>query len=845
MEMRWMILALAALMGCAGRTDKNGVSSMSDAGEMSGADAADAGDAGMNSGCEAVARVTLNDERGVATAEVGFDAACRRTYRLSSTAPRRGDRPSPRVVPERDGPVVRSGNALLDGLFAMALEEAGQLSVEAISDGAFNGGNPLSCAVGGCFETGAEWHYVWTRDIAYATDLAMAWVDPRRAANSLAFKLSERRGGGDLQIMQDTGTGGSYPVSSDRVVWARGARAVLSQLDDGDFRAQALEALGNTLAHDRVVVFDERTGLYRGEQSFLDWREQSYPAWVAGDPVHIAMSRSLSTNLAHLAAMRLYVELGGPEAAQWAGRADALTAAINGRFWMPDAGLYSSFLVTELDDAPTAQFDLLGNALAILLGVATDDQAARVLENYPHLGVGAPVFFPLQQFTRIYHNRAEWPFVSAYWLRAAAQVGHAAVAERMMQTLVRGAALNLSNMENWEIATGLPHVEDGDYSGPVVNSERQLWSVAGYLSFVQHTLFGLQPDLDGLRIEPRVPASFRAQYFADAPQIELRGARYRGRAIDVVLRFPTAVGEGFYTVETVRADGEEVRGVLSPDRAFSTIEVQLGVGVAGRPLREVSPADWRDVYAPRPPSIDSIAAAPGGLELRWSTSDTEAVTWNIYRDGARIASALRATAWLDETADPQRSSCYVAETCFESGTCSQHSPPSCWWGEAGERVTSLEATALANVGGMLADQYGRTHWSVWGDQGHQLTFAGFRPATSGGHLLQVEYGNGAGPVESGITCGVKRLRIVDEADGRVAGDGVVVMPHLGDWSRWALSSLVAANLDASRTYRIELFDDPTAINMSTFAHFALYSGGEGGAAVFNRVNVAALRVLQR
>jgi len=54
-----------------------------------------------------------------------------------------------------------------------------------------------------------------------------------------------------------------------------------------------------------VVAFDPATGLYRGEQSFLDWREQSYPAWVEGTPVHIATSKSLSTNVAHLRALEL------------------------------------------------------------------------------------------------------------------------------------------------------------------------------------------------------------------------------------------------------------------------------------------------------------------------------------------------------------------------------------------------------------------------------------------------------------------------------------------------------------------------------------------------------------
>ncbi|MEZ4471302.1 MAG: hypothetical protein R3F60_10980 [bacterium] len=86
--------------------------------------------------------------------------------------------------------------------------------------------------------------------------------------------------GRPLQIMQDTGTGGSHPISTDRVIWALGARSLLAQLTGerrGAFAGRALEALRATTAHDRAVAFDAAEGLYRGEQSFLDWRGRATP----------------------------------------------------------------------------------------------------------------------------------------------------------------------------------------------------------------------------------------------------------------------------------------------------------------------------------------------------------------------------------------------------------------------------------------------------------------------------------------------------------------------------------------------------------------------------------------
>jgi hypothetical protein len=239
-----------------------------------------------------------------ATVTIADRDSCARSYTMTTTAPLRDGEPdNPRTFAEQGGwPVLRSGHDMFDALYALALEEVRENSVDSIEDGAFNGGAPVACPAGGCFETGRLWTYVWTRDTAYAVLLGLGLLDPQRAKNSLEFKLSERRGGGDLQIVQDTGTGGSYPISSDRVVWAMGAWELLKFLDGAErsaFVDRAYEAMANTADHDRAVVFDPADGLYRGEQSFLDWREQSYPGWTATDTVQIGMSKSLSTNVGH------------------------------------------------------------------------------------------------------------------------------------------------------------------------------------------------------------------------------------------------------------------------------------------------------------------------------------------------------------------------------------------------------------------------------------------------------------------------------------------------------------------------------------------------------------------
>ena len=67
--------------------------------------------------------------------------------------------------------------------------------------------------------TGALWKGVWTRDVSYSTILSLSYMLPHNAMTSLGVKI-DRLG----RIIQDTGTGGSWPyratVSSGR--WLHG-----------------------------------------------------------------------------------------------------------------------------------------------------------------------------------------------------------------------------------------------------------------------------------------------------------------------------------------------------------------------------------------------------------------------------------------------------------------------------------------------------------------------------------------------------------------------------------------------------------------------------------------------
>lgn len=866
-----LFAGVMALAGCGDDTGTGGTGAIGWTGGAGGTGGGGGGGAGGEdpvttcidaSGDATMGSDTWIDGDDEATVTIEDRDTCRRTYRLQTTAALRDNLPeNPRSFAEEHGqPIVRTGNDMFDALYALAIEESRENSVESISNFAFNGGQAIPCAAGGCFETGRLWTYVWTRDTSYAVALGLAAVDPVRAKNSLEFKTSARRDGTGVEIVQDTGTGGSWPISSDRVVWAMGAWELQKHLAGAErtaFVELAYQAIVDTAEHDRAVVFDAADGLYRGEQSFLDWREQTYPAWTATDPVQIGMSKSLSTNIGHMrmleVAAAFATEQGDGEAAdKYAGWAAALKTAIRQELWLEDEGLYSTYKPTPLDAAPVRRFDLLGEAFAVLFDVASPGEAEEILASYPHLPKGPAVAWPQQQNTPIYHNRAMWPFVTAYWARAAAKTGNAAVLDHSLQSLMRGAAMNLSNMENFEIASGAAWFDDGAASGPVVNSQRQLWSVAGYLGVVNDVVFGMETGADGLRFHPRITGAMARTFFGGAASIALSNLTYKGKRVSVVVQLPADLdGDGFFSVEGVTLNGVDAgEGFIdAADLAEENVfEVRLGNASGGAGtitlLSEADVGAYKNVFGPKTPTIATVAVEADRLKVTWDAAGETGVTFDVYRDGVRVAWGLTDTTWTDPNSGDHATvtHCYSVDASFtDSGTTSQHARAICYWGATNQRISSFSAQNFAAQGGTLVMNHGRWHYEDWGDPSDTLTIANVVPAQSGEHLLQVVAGNGAGDTTTGVTCAVKSIEVWN--GGTRVGGGYLVMPHLGAWSEWRDSNVVSVDLVAGTNYTVVIKEDVYANNMSDLDHFSLYGGSGGTGGRFNKVNITELKML--
>ncbi|MBM4104598.1 MAG: hypothetical protein FJ263_11255 [Planctomycetes bacterium] len=782
-----------------------------------------------------------------------------KSYTLTTTAALRDNEPADKtrtVSESKSALCLRSGNEMFDALYAMTLDDARLNAVDEIRDGSFEIRESMNRPY---FQTGEKWTYVWTRDISYSVDLGLASLDPQRCVNSLLFKTTrlkrDIKGQFARQIVQDTGSGGSYPVSTDRVVWAIGAAKLLHFLDDPSrtrFLDDTWQILHDTIEHDRQVIFDPEDGLYRGEQSFLDWREQSYPGWTKDNVVAIAKSKALSTNVGHYQILKTAAELASQKgltekAKQYTAWADALKTAINQEFYLESKGMYCSIILDEPVKIELNRFDLLGQSLAILYGIADKTQSEKIIANYPQGKYGPPVVWPQEQTVPIYHNQAIWPFVTAYWLKAAKQTGNSLAVDHAVYSLVRGTALNLSNMENFDFVTGQAFAKVNGIEGPVINSRRQLWSVAGYMAMVQDVLFGMETDSEGVRFLPCVTGRMHREYFDAGGALRLENFTYRGKTITVSIHLPNLSDkfQGIYTIDQITLNQKPIPKEFIPAASLNEenhwqIWLSAAAAKAEDKINLISGKSTNNIFGPKQPEWKGdIAAENGKLKLSYDANGETKGRFNIYRNGQLCAAGITETQWTDPDSTVDKTCFYMVEAFYPGYHNCSHVTPVQTYCPQGNRI-EIPAGSMKNTGGNLVDNH---HFENWGKPEHTLQIDPFKVEKSGRYLLSVKYSNGLGPINTGVTCGVKRIEITQAGESKPVASAYLIMPHTADWKRYLDSTAFEAELKAGVNYMIKIFEDEYARNMSYFDHYEPYRGMGSGMTSCNYVNIASMKAI--
>ena len=402
---------------------------------------------------------------------------------------------------------------------------------------------------GDVFYTGTNWHKVWTRDTAISMQYILSWLFPEISTNCAEAKVVGADG--NLTFEEDTGTGGSYPVSTDRIIMMLAVWETYLADGNEETLEYFYEVASNTIMQDYEVVYDKEAGLFRGETCGLDHRDKTYGDWTGEDDengiVTIAEGKAASTNIIFCQVMKILSEaaeiLGKDEAESkaWADLAADLEEAISTRLWHEDLGTYASWEYPDWMGSPLSyKQDVLANGYAVWYNIGSEEQVNSIMENHTLVNFGANTVYPQKNAERWtdykYHDSGVWPGWEAILMIGAVnnENENNLLAEEIWNSCIRGAVACLTNYEVIDYETG-----EG------LHSTQQLWSVAATMAGYYRVLFGMEYTTEGITFDPYIPDWMEGPF-------TISGLKYRDANLTIDL-----YGEGD-TVESIIVNGEEV-----------------------------------------------------------------------------------------------------------------------------------------------------------------------------------------------------------------------------------------------------------------------------------------------
>lgn len=628
--------------------------------------------------------------------------------------------------------------------------------------------------------TGKAWGGVWTRDVSYSIILSMAYMQPLASQISLMQKVNANG-----RIIQDTGSGGAWPVSSDRMIWAVAAYEIYKVTGDRKWLEYIYPVIKNSLFDDLEVVA-AKNGLVQGETSFIDWREQSYPRWM--QTADIYQSQALGTSVVHAQAWKVlsYIaeELGHTDVAKIASdNHRTIAEAVNRELWMPEKGYYAMYNYGRNYPILNPRAETLGESLAIIYGIADMKRAKEITENNPTTPFGVSIFFPQIADIPPYHNNSLWPWVAAYWAIANAKVGNETGTLEAIGSIFRPAALFATNKENFVL-------DNGDIATQL-NSSNMLWCLAGNIAVTHKILFGINFEVDGLSFRPFVPKALAAKR-------SLTNFRYRDAVLDINIS-----GSGS-RIKSFRLNGMEHRPFIpSTITGHNTIEIVM----ADNRIPPMKVNHMANVKAPLTP-------------IAWINEGT--LTWNpieyidhyvVLRNGERVAVTHETSYALTDPGEYQvigvnsdGVESFASEPRPLFGTIALDLPDESIKFESPE--ISYEPTSpISGYQGIGFVEIDHNSGAVELD---------VNVPDEGVYAVSLIYANGNGPVNTENKCAIRTLVV----DGNAVG--AVVMPQRGEgkWSDWGRSSILRVPLTAG-DHKLSIEMRPANENMNLKTNHAL------------------------
>jgi hypothetical protein len=449
------------------------------------------------------------------------------------------------------------------------------------------------------------------------------------------------------------------------------------------------------------------------------------------EPADIYDTKCLGTNMVFYIALTSAAEmgriLGDVETAQYFEEMAArIKKGINEHLWMDEEGYYAQYLGGRADDLLYTKSETLGEALAILWGVAEGDRATRLSESLPIVDYGAPVFWPWIADQPPYHNQAVWPWVQAYWIHACAKVGNEHGVLHGVGAVWRAVMMYATNKENYVADTG-------NWRGTQINSSNMLWCLAGNISITFKLLMGMEFGADQLNFAPVVPENLKADR-------TVRNFRYRNATLDV-----TVSGYGD-TIKSFKLDGQKMSEAVVPGNleGHHTVEIEMSNSFKKDLGVNYQPACWA-------PLMPVVTMADG--RLSWAPVEG-AVYYNVYAGGELVGLASTTEIIIEDEWKGDIQVVAVAQ----DGTPSFPSKPI----NINEKISvKLPETMLTKKNG--------TEFNVT-----------VNVPEAGQWFLTWNYANGTGPVNTDNNCGIRMLYV----DG--VKTGINIFPHRGtnEWDNW-------------------------------------------------------------
>ncbi len=659
-----------------------------------------------------------------------------------------------------DKPTYSSDQPIVDALFNLSLEEA-KRNIEADST----------------LRTGAKWGGVWTRDISYSIFLAFAYHEPEIAKISLLKKVKRDR------IVQDTGSGGAWPVSSDRTTWALAAWEIYKVTGDMEWLEKAFTIVKNTLDDDAMALPSE-SGMYKGESSFLDWREQTYPKWMSN--MDIYTSENLATNVVHYQAHKILASMAsilGKPAVEYEQKANIIKNAINAQLWMPEKGYYAQYKYGRKDLVRSGRFEALGEALAVLFDVADTNQASEIFEKSPITPFGATCIFPQIPGIPPYHNDAVWPFVQSYWNLAAAKTGNEKALTHGLSAIYRAGGLFLTNYENFV-------AQSGDFNGTEINSDRMLWSMAGNIAMVHRIFMGMTFGLNGIRFCPVIPRVYGGTK-------NLNGFKYRNAILNIKV-------SGFgKNIKTFIINGKKMKNAYleASQSGIQNIEIEMD---------NIPFDDQGYNITDNHFSLHHPATKLENNVISWEPIEG-VMSYLIYKNGIRI-NATQNNFFKINTNETGE---YCVSSLDHSGYESFVSEPILVTEPSNIKILQLENINTEKSTLPYTNFSGAGFIEISNVKNKEITFE-TDVDQDGIYIVDFRYSNGSGPWNTDNKCAIRSLYCND------LYAGTMVFPQRGteEWSDWGMSNSIKLKL-LKGTNKMALRFESWNINMNVDVNTAM------------------------